>query len=97
MKKLITTLAAVLIAFTAVLSTASPSAEAAKGRKRALAAGAILGLAAAAALSSNANAYERRGYDRRSSGRNHCRRLYRKCVNGNDYACERYETGGCTE
>jgi hypothetical protein len=97
MRKFLTIIGAASFAVLSIVAAATPSAEAAKGRKRALAAGAVLGLAAAAALSSNANAYERRGYERRSGWRSHCRRLYRKCVNGNDYACERYETGGCTE
>ena len=59
---------------------------------------AALALIAAASQSKKAYAgersYSRNGY---GGGQNYCGRLLRKCNNGSNWACEKYETGGCTE
>lgn len=92
MKKSITTLAAALMLAGAILPTVSTSAEARKGRNTALAAGVVLGVAAAALLSSGAQARPRR-----TNWQRYCSNLYNKCINGSNYSCQKYETGGCTE
>ena len=92
MAKFVTAALAALVAFSAVATSASSPAEARKGRNTAIAAGVILGIAAAAALSSNANAEPQR-----SSWAQRCRNLYNRCVDGSNYACNKYETNGCTE
>jgi hypothetical protein len=104
MKQLISLSLAALIAVTAVIPASSTVAEARRGRNIAIGAGIILGAAALAAAANSNRAYagdrEYRSYSR-SSGRSgfweRCRRWYRQCDRGNDYACEKYETRGCTE
>lgn len=80
-----------LIAFGVIAPSMSTSAEA-KNRGAKIAAGVVLGAAALALIAGNAKADERK---RRWA--QHCRSLYNRCTNGSRYACEKYETGGCTE
>ena len=101
MKQVISFSLAALIAVTAIIPATSTDAEARRGRNVAIGAGIILGAAALAAAANSNRAYaDDRGYYR-SSGRSGfwrtCRKWYRQCDNGNDYACEKYETRGCTE
>lgn len=60
-----------------------------------LAAGIALGVIAGAIIagsrSARADNYEHRRWV------NRCNRWYRQCQDGNDYACEKFETRGCTE
>lgn len=91
MAKFVTAALAALVVFSAVATSAISPAEARHGRNTAIAAGVVLGIAAAAALSSNANAGQRSSWAQR------CRNLYNRCVNGSNYACNKYETNGCTE
>ncbi len=87
-----------LMASTLVLPNLSVPADARNGRNAAIAAGAVLGVAAAVALSSRARAddgyYDRRDYgyrgDRGGYG-NDCRRLSYKCDRGSDWACEKFD------
>lgn len=85
-----------LMAVTLALPTMTTEAEARKGRNTALAAGAVLGIAAAAALSSPRRAYADDGYyvERRSYGsgyRSQCRKWNYRCDRGNDWACEKFD------
>ena len=70
---------------------------------RRVAAGVVLGAAALAIIASQnkANAGEYRGegrhHGRRSGFWNTCNKWYNQCSNGNNWACEKYETRGCTE
>lgn len=95
MNKFVSASLAALMAVTAIIPASSTVAEARKGRNLAIGAGIILGAAAlaAAANSANAGSYRRS----RSGFWATCRKWYRQCDNGNDYACEKYETRGCTE
>lgn len=96
MKKFVSASLAALLAVTAMIPATSTVAEARnRGRNVAIGAGIILG---AAALAAAANRSEARGYrsDRRGFWAT-CRKWYRQCDAGNDYACEKYETRGCTE
>lgn len=94
MNKFVSASLAALMAVTAIIPASSTVAEARKGRNLAIGAGIILGAAALAAAANNANA----GSYRRSNGFwATCRKWYRQCDRGNDYACEKYETRGCTE
>lgn len=98
MNKFVSASLAALMAVSAIIPASSTVAEARKGRNLAIGAGVILGAAALAAAASRSEA---RGYgysNRRSNGFwATCRKWYRQCDRGNDYACEKYETRGCTE
>ncbi len=94
MNKLTATALAALIAFGTVLPMSSTEADARRGAK--IAAGVVLG-AAALAIIANSNRASASSYNGQSRWQRQCNRLYNRCVNGNDYACEKYETGGCTE
>ncbi len=99
MKKFVSASLAALVAVTAIIPATSTVAEARnRGRNVAIGAGIILGAAALAAAANNNRAY---GGEYRSGGRSGfwrtCRKWYRQCSGGNDYACEKYETRGCTE
>jgi NADH:ubiquinone oxidoreductase subunit 6 (subunit J) len=99
MKKFFATALAVLVAFTALIPVLDSEAEARKRhRGRAVAAGVILGVAAAAIIanSSRAQAEERNSHYYGPSPRQ-CRRWYNRCTDGSNYACEQFETRGCTE
>lgn len=96
MNKFVSASLAALMAVTTLIPATSTDAEARRGRNLAIGAGVILGAAALAAAASRSEA---RGYGyRRSNGfYATCRKWYRQCDRGNDYACEKYETRGCTE
>ncbi|MBR2536248.1 MAG: hypothetical protein IKE66_09280 [Hyphomicrobium sp.] len=95
MNKFVSASLAALIAVTAVLPASSTVADARRtGRNLAIGAGVILGAAALAAAANSANA---RSYRRSNGFYATCRKWYRQCDRGNDYACEKYETRGCTE
>lgn len=97
MKRTFSVLAATLVAFGGLTAAIDSSAQA--GRKgRAVAAGVVLGVAAAAIIANSNRAYadDRRVY-RRSNWRARCNSWLRQCDRGNDYACEKFETRGCTE
>jgi hypothetical protein len=96
MKKFVSAALAALLAVTAMIPATSTVAEAGhRGRNVAIGAGIILG---AAALAAAANRSEAHGY---RSGRSGfwatCRKWYRQCEGGYNYACQKYETRGCTE
>jgi hypothetical protein len=75
-----------LMAATLMIPISTQEAEARRGRNTALAAGVLLGVAAAAAIGSSARADSRRNsYERQ------CNRLARSCDRGNDRACWTYE------
>ena len=88
--------AAALVAFGGLVAALDNPAEA--GRRGAgIAAGVVLGVAAAAIIANSNRAYASdRGY-RRSGWRATCDRWLRQCDRGNDYSCEKFETRGCTE
>lgn len=95
MNKFVSASLAALIAVTAIIPASSTVVEAGKrGRNIAIGAGVILGAAALAAAANSANA---RSYRRSNGFYATCRKWYRQCDRGNDYACEKYETRGCTE
>lgn len=95
MNKFVSASLAALMAVTTIIPATTTSADAGRrGRNIAIGAGVVLGAAALAAAASRAEA---RDYSyRRSSGfYATCRKWYRQCEYGNDYACEKYETRGC--
>lgn len=96
MRKFVSASLAALMAVTAMIPVSTTSAEAGRrGRNIAIGAGVILG---AAALAAAANGARADGYRYRRSGFwQTCRKWYRQCSDGYDYACEKYETRGCTE
>ncbi len=101
MKKLATSALAVLMAFSAAIPVATTSAEA-RNRGAKIAGGIILGAAALAIIANsnraNAGEYRRSGdYGRRDGWRSQCRRWYNRCQDGSNWACEKFETRGCTE
>ena len=96
MQKFAVTGLAALMAFSALIPAVNSSAEARRGRNTAIAAGVILGVAAAAALSSRP-ARASNSYNQRTKWERYCYDLYRRCDNGSNYACRKYETNGCTE
>lgn len=92
-----------LMAFAVGATAFVDTADAGKRSRRNAVVGVGVGLAAlaliaAASQSKKAYAgersYRRNGY---GGGQNYCGRLLRKCNNGSNWACEKYETGGCTE
>jgi hypothetical protein len=96
MTKITTTALAALMAFTALVPVMDDAAEA-RRRNRAIVGGVILG-AAALAIIANSNSARADGYGRRRNSFAYtCNKWYNQCTNGNDYACEKYETRGCTE
>ncbi len=86
-----------LMAAALVLPAMSTTAEARKGRNTALAAGAVLGIAAAAAIGGSRRAHADDGYyverrDNYGGGyRSQCRKWSYRCDNGNDWACEKFD------
>lgn len=90
MKRSAAILASALVAFAGSVAVIDSPAEA--GRKgRNIAAGVVLGVAAAAIIANSNRAYASdRGY-RRSGWRSRCNRWLRQCDYGNDYACEKFE------
>jgi hypothetical protein len=89
------------MAFSALAPMASAPAEARhRGRGVAIGAGIVLGVTAAALLANSRRAHADDGYyheSRRSAFWETCRKWYRQCEDGSNYACEKYETRGCTE
>jgi microcompartment protein CcmK/EutM len=91
---LMTALMAFSVGVTAFVDTADAGRRSRRNAAIGIGAGiATLAIIAAASSSRRAYANERRP----GNGRNYCGRLLRRCNNGNDWACEKYETGGCTE
>lgn len=94
-----TALMAFAVGVTAFIDTADAGKRSRRNAAIGVGAGVVaLAIIAAASQSKKAHAeersYRRSGY---GGGRNYCGRLLRKCNNGNGWACEKYETGGCTE
>lgn len=94
MNKFVSASLAALMAVTTLIPATSTDAEARRGRNLAIGAGVVLGAAALAAAASRADARDYR-YRRSSGFYATCRKWYRQCEYGNDYACEKYETRGC--
>ncbi len=88
-----------LALFSALAPLAATDAEARRYRNRGLAVGAgvVLGVAAAAAIANSNRAYAGDGYyyDRGRSFGYTCRKWWRQCQNGSDWACEKYDSRGC--
>jgi hypothetical protein len=99
MKRITASALVALVCITALIPVISTDAEARRRhRGGAIAAGVILGVAAAAIIanSNRANASERSSrYYGPSPGQ--CNRWYNRCMDGSNYACEQFETRGCTE
>lgn len=95
----ILTLTTLLAASTIVPAVSTPAEARNKGAK--IAAGVVLGAAALAIIANqnkaNAGEYREERRPRRSGFWNTCNKWYNQCSNGNNYACEKYETRGCTE
>lgn len=88
-----------LLAVSTAIPAVSTPAEA-RNRGGKIAAGVVLGAAALAIIASQnkANAGEYRGERRSRSGFwRTCEKWLNQCNNGYGYACEKYETRGCTE
>ncbi len=85
-----------LTLFSALAPIAATDAEARRYRNRGLAigAGVVLGVAAAAAIANSNRAYAGDGYRDRGFGYT-CRKWWRQCQNGSDWACEKYDNRGC--
>lgn len=81
---------AALMAATVIIPATTQDAEAGR-RGRALAAGAVLGLAGAAIIANSNRAYAGDRYYERRGYRSQCRRWAYRCDRGNDYACDKYE------
>lgn len=97
-----TALMAFTIGFTALVDTADAGQRSRRNAAVGVGVGVVaLALIAAASSSKKAYADERghrhRGYSNRGGSGNYCARLVRKCNSGSNWACEKYETGGCTE
>lgn len=91
-------LAAALVAFGGLVAAIDNPAEAGRRKGAAIAAGVVLGVAAAAIIANSNRAYaDDRPRYRRSGWRATCDRWLRQCDRGNDYSCEKFETRGCTE
>ncbi|MEQ1669870.1 MAG: hypothetical protein ABL893_03335 [Hyphomicrobium sp.] len=89
---------ALLAASTAIPAVSTPAEARNRGAK--IAAGVVLGAAALAIIANQnrANASEYRGERRSRSGFwRTCDKWLNQCNRGNNYACEKYETRGCTE
>lgn len=99
MRKLANAVALAALAATALLPVTSTPADA-KNKGAKIAAGVVLG-AAALAILANQNKANAGDYGERRSGRSGfwrtCEKWLGQCNNGNNYACEKYETRGCTE
>lgn len=97
----ILTAAASLVLTTALPAMTTPAEAKNKGAK--VAAGVVLGAAALAIIASqnkaNAGGYSEGRSERsgRSGFWRTCEKWYAQCSDGNDYACQKYETRGCTE
>ncbi len=97
MQRQTSTFIAAVAAFAALVPLLDSPAEASRRRAAGIAAGVAVGIAAAAIIANSNRAYaDDRGY-RRSNWRARCDRWLRQCDRGNDYACEKFETRGCTE
>ncbi len=98
MNKLTASALAALMAVTAVIPATTQPAEA-RRRGAAIVGGVILGAAALAIIANSNRARADDGYyaPRRSRWQIRCDNWYSRCENGSNYACEQYETRGCTE
>lgn len=96
--KSISALMAGLMVFSIGLTTLADHADAGHRSRRNAAVGVALGAAALAVIAASKNARADEEYrPRRNSWRNRCMRLLDRCNDGSNWACEKYETGGCTE
>ena len=95
-----------LAALTAVVALAPATSTPADARNRgAKVAVGVLAGAAALAIIANSNSARASNYGHRRGHRGYddggfartCNKWYRQCDNGNNYACEKFETRGCTE
>ena len=87
---------AALAAFAMLIPVLDDAAEAKKRHRGAgIAAGVVLGVAAAAIIANSGSARADSSSHRKWVRR--CNRWYNQCMDGNDYSCEKYETRGCTE
>jgi hypothetical protein len=98
MNKITASALAALMAVSAVIPATTQPAEA-RRRGAAIVGGVILG---AAALAIIANSNRARADDgdytpRRSNWQIRCDNWYNRCQNGSDWACEKFETKGCSE
>lgn len=93
-----------LMAFTIGVTAFIDTADAGKRSRRNAVVGVGVGLAALAIIAAASQSkksyagersYRKSGY--RGGGRNYCGNLLRRCQNGSNWSCEKYETGGCTE
>jgi hypothetical protein len=98
MNKFTTAALSTILAAGLMIPSMSSEAEARNGRNTAFAAGAVLGIAGAAALASRpAYGYYDSGYGYRHSGyrrsgyRGYCRDLARRCDYGSRRACYHYD------
>jgi hypothetical protein len=97
MKSLTATAMAALMAVSAIIPATSQPAEA-RNRGAWIAGGVILGATALAiAGSRRSHASEYYADDEGNQWRRRCHRLLHRCNDGSDWACEKYETSGCTE
>ncbi len=94
MKKIATMAFTTLLAFSAALPATTAPADA-RNRGAKIAAGVLVGAAALAIIANSDRANASRS--RRASWQRNCDRLYDRCQNGSDYACEKFETNGCSE
>lgn len=98
MNKIATSTLAALMAVTAVIPATTTSADAGHRRGAWIAGGVILGATALAiAGSRRSHASEYYADDEGDQWRRRCHRLEHRCNEGSDWACEKYETSGCTE
>ncbi len=98
MKKSAAVALSALTLFSALAPVLSTEAEARRRHRGAWIAGGIaLGVAAAAIAANSNRAYADDGYYyRRARGFGYsCRKWYRQCEDGYDYACEKFERRGC--
>lgn len=80
-----------LMAATVIIPATTQDAEAGR-RGRALAAGAVLGIAGAAIIANSNRAYADDRYEYRRDGyRSQCRRWSYRCDRGNDWACDKFD------
>ena len=81
----------------ALIPATSTPAEAGR-RGRNVAVGVLAGAAALAIIANSNRAHASDySYGRRDGWRARCNRWYNRCQDGSDWACEKFETQGCSE
>lgn len=98
MNRTITTVLAATLAILAALPTMNSPVEA-RNRGAKIAAGVVLGAAALAIIAGSGRRARADNYDdgRRDDWRRRCSYLYSRCNDGSRWACEKFETSGCSE